>query len=131
MTKTELISHWLESADEDAEVMTNLYDKGHYSWALFIAHLVLEKTIKALYVQNIGPDVPFVHNLLKIARDAKISMNDEQEEFLLEVTAYNIRGRYPDYKKEFQRTATKEYTGNKIAQIREARTWLISCINPK
>jgi HEPN domain-containing protein len=131
LTRNELKEYWRESASEDLAVMESLFDKGHYAWALFIGHLVLEKTLKALYVQNTESDVPFVHNLLKIAREAMIPLTDEQEEFLLEITAYNIRGRYPDYQREFQRTATQEYTGRQLARIREAREWLISLMIPE
>lgn len=131
MTKTELINYWLDGAEEDLAVLESLYDKGHYAWSLFIGHLVIEKTLKALYVLNIGIEVPFTHNLLKIAREAKVVLSEEQEEFLLEITAYNIRGRYPDYKREFQRTATQEYTEKQLARITEMQKWLVMLITVK
>jgi predicted RNA-binding protein Jag len=51
-------------------------------------------------------------------------MSGTQEEFLLEVTAYNIKARYPDYKKSFQRKANEEFTLDKIARIEEIQKWL-------
>lgn len=128
MTRDEHIGYWKESALEDMKVMESLYEKGHYAWALFIGHLVLEKLLKALYVQQVGETVPFVHNLLKLARESGLDLTDAQEEFLLEVTAYNIKGRYPDYKKEFQRIATAAYTVEKINSIKEFAQWLLQKI---
>jgi len=65
-----------------------------------------------------------IHNLLRIARTCGLQMSGTQEEFLLEVTAYNIKARYPDYKKSFQRKANEEFTLDKIARIEEMQKWL-------
>ena len=32
----------------------SLFEKSHYTWALFIGHLVIEKLLKALYMQTLG-----------------------------------------------------------------------------
>jgi len=32
--------------------MQSLLENRHYTWALFVGHLVLEKLLKALYVKN-------------------------------------------------------------------------------
>ena len=50
MTKDEIIKYWLSSSDRDLTVMESLFDNGHYVWALFVGHLVLEKILKAHYV---------------------------------------------------------------------------------
>lgn len=42
MTKNEIIEHWLSSSDNDYRVVESLFDNGHYVWALFAAHLVLD-----------------------------------------------------------------------------------------
>lgn len=52
MTKNEIIEHWLSSSDNDYKVVESLFDNEHYVWALFVAHLVLEKLLKAHYVKQ-------------------------------------------------------------------------------
>jgi hypothetical protein len=54
----------------------------------------------------------------------RLAVSDEQEEFFLEVTTYNIKTRYPDYKKSFQRKANDEFTRDRIARIEEMQKWL-------
>jgi len=44
--RTKLVNYWLKTAKEDLKVVDHLFEKGDYSWALFIAHLVLEKVLK-------------------------------------------------------------------------------------
>ena len=124
MTRDEQIAYWIEESDRDSAVMRSLFENRHYTWTLFVGHLVLEKLLKALYVKNIGLQVPRIHNLLKIARICGLQMSDEQEDFLLEVTTYNIKTRYPDFKKSFQRRANEEFTLERVARIEEMQKWL-------
>jgi HEPN domain-containing protein len=124
MTMDEHIAYWLAESDKDLAVIESLFENGHYTWALFVGHLVLEKILKALYVKKVNIQVPRIHHLLKLARDCGLQLTNEQEDFLLEVTAYNLKGRYPDYKQSFQRKATMEFTSERIARIKEMRQWL-------
>lgn len=124
MTREDHVQFWLKEADKDFEVMISLLNGGHYTWSLFIGHLVLEKLLKALFVANVGIEVPRIHHLLKIAKDAGLQLSVEQESFLLEVTTYNIKTRYPDYKQRFARKATRDFTLAKVDQIKEMRQWL-------
>lgn len=124
MTRDEQIAYWVEESERDKAVMRSLLERRHFTWALFVGHLVLEKLLKALYVKNVGLQVPRTHNLLKIARTCGLQMSDDQEEFLLEVTTFNIKTRYPDYKKSFQRKADEEFTLDRIARIEEMQKWI-------
>jgi HEPN domain-containing protein len=124
MTRDEHIAYWIEESDKDVSAMKSLFDNGHHTWALFVGHLVLEKLLKAVYVTNIDNNVSRIHNLLKVARDAGLKLNDEQETFLLEVTTYNLKGRYADYNRNFYRKATIKFTSDRIERILEMRKWL-------
>lgn len=124
MTRDEHIAYWLTESDKDMAVMESLFAGDHYTWALFVGHLALEKILKALYVKQVEIQVPRIHHLLKIARDCGLQVTSDQEDFLLEVTTYNLKGRYPDYKQSFARKATREFTANRIKQIKEMQQWL-------
>lgn len=47
MTRQEYIEYWKVAAEKDWVVVQNLFDKTNYPHALFFAHLVLEKLLKA------------------------------------------------------------------------------------
>lgn len=128
MTKEELVIYWLDSADIDYQAMESLYEKGNFIWALFVGHLVIEKILKAHYINNTGGTPPQVHNLLKIAEDAHIDLAEEQKDYLLEITTFNIKARYPDYKFKFYKKADREFTARHIALIKELRQWLLKKI---
>lgn len=129
MIKKEIINYWLNSSDADLQVIDTLYKNGHNVWALFIGHLVIEKLLKAYYVKHIDDQVPYTHDLSKIAKKANLCLSNEQEDFLDEVTTFNIKTRYPDYKNRFSQRASKEFTESYISKIKEFRLWIIQKIN--
>lgn len=105
MTKEENISYWIESSDSNAVTMNNLFNSKNYDWSLFIGHLVIEKLLKAYYIKHRDEHYPQIHDLLRLADRANLSLTDEQKDFLDEVTGFNISVRYEDYKKEFRKNA--------------------------
>ncbi|MCF6148272.1 MAG: HEPN domain-containing protein [Candidatus Kuenenia sp.] len=95
---------------------------------LFTGHLVLEKLLKAYCVKNVDNKVPKIHHLLKIAEGTNLRLSEEQKNFLIEVTAFNLEARYPDFKNRFYKKATREFSERYIIMIKEFREWLIERI---
>jgi HEPN domain-containing protein len=129
MTKDEHIDYWLKSADHDLSAAESLFQSEKYDWCLFIGHLVLEKTLKAIFVQtNENKVPPKTHNLVKLAEISLLNLTDEQKMFLGEVNDFNLESRYPDYKHEFYNSCTKEYTDKYLIEIKEYYKWFKSQI---
>ena len=124
MTKEEHIEYWLETAEEDWKTANHLFEKGDYSWCLFLCHLVIEKLLKGVYVQNIDKNVPYIHDLTKIAEKANIEIDDAKKVTLDTITTFNIVTRYNDYKRKFYEKCTKAYTQAQLHRIKELRIWL-------
>ncbi len=125
MTKDEIAAYWVNASDTDFHAMESLFKNGHYTWSLFVGHLVIEKLLKAYLVKCSDVEIPYIHDLVKIAEKAGIQLTERQKDFLDEVTTFNIKARYPDYKNRFYRKATKEFTKRYIAKIKEFRQWLL------
>jgi len=104
--------------------MMHLYQKKDYNWSLFLGHLVIEKLLKAFYVKNIDNNPIFTHDLLRIAKKAQIELDDDQKDFLDTLSTFNIRTRYDDYKFEFYKRCTSEYTKQWIDKIKDFRKWI-------
>lgn len=82
--------------------------------------------LKALFVKNNFETPPKTHDLIKLANKSGLKLTSELEKFLLEVNNFNIEARYPDEKKSFYKSATKEYAEEKIRKIKEVHSWLKS-----
>lgn len=125
----EHILYWLDSAEDDLDTAEKLFAVEKYDWCLFLGHLVLEKALKAHYVQdndNLMP--PRIHNLLKLVKKTRIPLNEGLALFLDEVSDFNLEVRYPEYKKKFQKKCTREFCETRFMKIKEHYQWLKSRI---
>jgi HEPN domain-containing protein len=118
------VSYWLTQSDNDLPVAESMLEKGHYTWSLFIGHLVLEKIFKAIYVKEHQKIAPRIHDLVKLAKSTSLTLSDEQLIFLSEVSDFNMEGRYPDEKNQFNQKCDKDFATDYLRQIKEMRAWL-------
>jgi HEPN domain-containing protein len=124
MTIDEQIQYWIDIAENDLPVAEHLFEKGDNVWCLFIAHLILEKILKAVYVRDNHSIPPKTHDLLRLAKSTKLQLSKDQEEFLNTVNDFNIESRYPDYKQQFYKVCTKEYTEENFNKVKEMYQWI-------
>ena len=122
--KHKVIDFWVKSSDDDFETMIAMFDSKRFAWSLFVGHLMIEKLLKALFVKTNNEFPPFTHNLLRLAEKNGIDISEEKKLFLVSVTAFNINGRYDDYKMSFQKICTPEFTSKWIEQLKENRQWI-------
>ncbi|MDF1570851.1 MAG: HEPN domain-containing protein [Bacteroidales bacterium] len=119
-----IVQHWLDSADNNQETMSHLVDSKDYSWALFLGHLVIEKTLKALYVKRLQKHAIFSHDLLRLARQIDLEISEEFEEWLDKITTFNLNARYDNYKQDFYQLCTKDFADTWLERIDIIRLWL-------
>ncbi len=122
--KKSIMQHWIAMADNDYDTMMVLYDSKRYNWSLFMGHLVIEKLLKAYYVKHNEQHPTLTHNLLKLALQSDIEVNDELQLQLDTITAFNINARYDDIKLAFYKKCTPEYTEYWLTQIQNIRLWI-------
>ncbi len=124
MNKDDVLRYWIKSSDHDFKAMVHLFEKGDYSWSLFIGHLVMEKLLKAYYVHQVDITPPFIHDLVRLSEKAGLPLSEEQKDILDAISTFNLRVRYDDYKLSFHRRCTRNFTEQWIRQIKELREWL-------
>ncbi len=128
MNDNSKILYWLNTAESDLLTAGKLFSSGDYHWCLFIGHLVVEKMLKALYTQNNNDTPPRTHDLVKLAKLAKIDLNTSKITIYNRINDFNIEARYPDEKLSFYKVATKEFAENNFQIIIEEAQWLKSQI---
>ena len=126
MNNIDLMNYWIESADEDFNVMLDLKEKNRNTYCLFFGQMVIEKLLKALYAKNNkgAPYAPKTHDLLYLAEKLNLELTEEPEVILNEITTFNLSTRYDDYKRAFYNKCTNEYTKEQINKIKEVKAWL-------
>ncbi len=119
-----IMNHWILTSDRDFDTMMHLYEKKDFHWALFLGHLVVERLLKAAVVKKVKNHAPFTHDLRRLAKVSGIEFEVEKKKWLDTITTFNLNARYDNYKQDFYKRCTKEYTEKWIAIIKELRVWI-------
>jgi HEPN domain-containing protein len=125
MTKEEKISYWVELSDYDLETAEAMFETKRYLYVAFMCHQVIEKIFKACYSKLKEETPPFVHDLTLIVERAGFfeMLDNEQIEFIEQISPLNIRARYPDYKKELVQKLTKTVCEDLMSKTKELQQW--------
>ena len=93
----------------------------------------MEKLTKAIYILKLGEEPPRSHNinylLSKViessssVRSRLISFKATYEDLFVDLLAYYIGGRYPDYQEDLKTRMTKELATKLFERTREASEW--------
>jgi len=118
--------HWLDSSKQNYSTMQNLLNSKDYDWAMFMGHLVIENLLKALYVKKNSTHAVFTHDLLRLATKCDLEISDQFEEWLDDLTTFNINARYDSYKQNFRKRCTPEFTKIWTERIEILKEWLNS-----
>lgn len=112
------VRFWEKEAIEALFIAEDLCRLKHYVQALFFAHLALEKLLKAKILEVTQKEPLYSHDLVVLAKHAKIKLCAEDLDFLTRVNVYNIRARYQDYKRSLHRQADKKFTAAELALVK-------------
>lgn len=123
MSREEIINHWVESAKRDREAALDLFKNGHYNWSLFLWQLVLEKLLKAKLI-SIDKRIVITHDLIYLSKLIGLELTKEQQIDFEKISRFNLEARYEDYKQEFYKMATKEFSKSWIVKCEEFYLWL-------
>lgn len=126
-----LVNYWQKTAEHDYETMKSLFRAKRYDASLFFAHIVLEKILKALVVNETKKHVLYTHDLVKLAEISTLSFSDQEIKFFNEVNDFNMDARYPEQKMEFYKICTKEYTKKYIKEVESIYKELCQKLKPK
>jgi len=126
MTKQEHINYWLESAKKDEDLMNYIYQGKRYVQALFFGHLFLEKICKALWIKNHEDNIPpKSHNLIKLLNESSISLDIDDQTFLLILNKFQIESRYPEDIDNLYKITDQYIVNEYFAKIKKIKECLL------
>lgn len=118
MNLEEKVSFWKDEARRALVVAEDLLRLKRYLEALFFGHLALEKLLKARIIKVTKEEPIYSHDLLILAKYAKLRLSEKEIDFLARVNVYNIRSRYQDYKMSLYRQADRRFTTGELSMIK-------------
>ena len=84
----------------------------------------IEKLLKAIYVKVHKKHAVHGHDLLRLTSNLDLELDSVKEDWLDQLTTFNINSRYDSYKQEFYSLCTKEFAIKWASKIEELREWL-------
>jgi len=115
------VAYWQNGAIDDLESTKILITNNRLLHGLFLCHLVVEKSIKAIVVKAMNEIAQRSHNLLFLSEMAKLEFEEDDEIFLGILMKYQLQGRYPDYNPILpDNNKVMEY----LNQTEKVMTWL-------
>ena len=116
--------YWIDLSEYDLDSARVMFGGSKYLYVAFMCHQAIEKGLKA--VISITETPPKIHNLLRLAENAKLleNMNIEQQEFIEDLNPMNIEARYPAYKNKISASLTIEKCDELIKQTEELLCWI-------
>ena len=91
------IIYWREGSQEDWVVGQELVERGRIRHGLFFVHLALEKVLKAHVCRQTRDLAPRIHNLVRLAEQAALPLDQDQQDILLSSTPSISKGGIPNY----------------------------------
>jgi HEPN domain-containing protein len=119
-----MTSNWLLSADYDIKTASALLKNKRFIYVVFMCHLSLEKTLKAVLSEKFRKMPPYTHNLNKLIGLASIDLPERYQMFIDKINLQSVPTRYPEdfrkLSKEFNEDIAKEH----LKMTREIVRWL-------
>jgi HEPN domain-containing protein len=116
------IACWRDGSLDDMGAAEVLLPHAKLRQALFFAYLALEKILEAHVTKATQAAPPRIHNLLRLAELAGLSLPPEHEGFLSRLDRFWIHGRYPD---ERMAQTTREDAERLLREAKDRQQWLM------
>lgn len=118
----------MRQAEYDIDTAEVMLDAGRYIYAIFMAHLSLEKALKAVYTFILDKEPPRTHNLIllqeRIEAKTNLEFANSQNEFLEFLNEKSVPSRYPDTLQEVLKEFRKNETTKLVEQTKGLIKWL-------
>jgi len=116
--------NFIVSADYDLGTAEHMLKTGSYIYVVFLCHLALEKTLKAIAVEATNQPAPRTHNLLYITKLAGIIFQDKHLEFVSKINNASVITRYPEDFSKLTEAYPVEIVTAYLRQTKDVISWL-------
>ena len=88
--------NWLKSSEYDLKTAAFLLKSKRYIYVVFMCHLSLEKTFKAILSEVFRELPPYTHNLNRLLELGGITLPEDMQSFVNTINLQSVPTRYPE-----------------------------------
>ncbi len=115
---------WIKQADYDMETADFMFNGKRFFYAVFMAHLAVEKALKGLYQKKLHETPPKTHNLIYLMGKIGLKPDEKIGRFIAKLNEANIAARYPENLEKVQQVYTQEVTCQILSQAKDVIAWI-------
>ena len=107
---------FLSSSEYDLTTAKYMLETGRYVYVIFMCHMAIEKTLKAIIAEVTDKVPPRTHNLIYLIKIADLHIPQDSFDFVAKINNASVVTRYPeDFKRlleDYPEDIAKEYLKN-------------------
>lgn len=116
---------WFAQAVYDMDTADAMFSTHRYIYALFMAHLSIEKALKGLWAKKFHEDAPKTHNLEYLREKIGLTINNQDlYNTILRLSKISIPIRYPDDLQKISKDFPESVTLSIINNSKKVLEWL-------
>ena len=115
---------WLTQADYDFQTAEFMLSGQRYVYAVFMAHLAIEKILKGFYQKKFQTIPPRTHNLTYFLEKTKLEPPEDLGKFVAKLDQASVATRYPEEFAKLQNIYTEIVVKEMLAKTQEVLEWL-------
>lgn len=119
---------WAERAVYDLDTARAMLESKRYLYVLFCCQQAVEKMLKAIIAKRSQELPPRLHQLVRLAERAQVSLNEDQADFLRELSTHYIQSRYPEEIEDISSQISPQQARQVVKRTEEVVRWLISML---
>lgn len=115
---------WLKQAEYDLQTAEAMLQTKRYIYTVFMCHLAIEKTFKALYTKRFNKIPPKIHELVYFIKKLELKLPEKISEFIGTLSEAHIVTRYPDELLEVLKYFPQDKTEEILTKSKEVIQWI-------
>jgi len=117
-------TNWLATADYDLATAEAMLESRRYLYVVFMCHLAIEKTLKAVYSEAKSSHPPKTHDLLFLVREIGLDMPKLHLDFVGIINNASIPTRYPEDLSKLVSQYPRRTATSYLSKTKRAIKWL-------
>ena len=114
---------WFLQAEYDIETARHMLAAGRNIYAVFMAHLAVEKALKGIYHKKFGEIPPRTHSLMFFLKKNELRPSQEIGEFIADLDQASVATRYPEELVVIQAAYSAPMAEEIITKAKEVIAW--------
>jgi HEPN domain-containing protein len=116
--------NWLHGAEYDIQTAESLLKTRRYIYVVFMCHLAVEKTLKAIIAETAAVSPPRTHNLYRLLERGSITLPEAHEAIAARLNSMSVATRYPEDVAVLSAEITRQVAQAYLTQTKELLVWL-------